>query len=272
MYAVETSIYEHLMKPDHPFVQEREADILRILEEKRRTTVSELAQTFGVSESTVRRHLNALGKRGEVLRTHGGALSLAEAKFEDSLDHKISANIVEKRAIARAARERIHDGDTVILGGGTTVLELARLLRDLRGSTVLTDSVLVAAELYSNSGIDLCLCGGTIRDRTGVIVGPEAIQYFSSIRADKTFVGADSMSIEQGITTPNSLEAQIERTLIERSNIAYVLADHSKIGRISVSRQCSLDEIDVLITDSGADRSFVTRARQLKLDVVVCDS
>lgn len=151
-------------------------------------------------------------------------------------------------------------------------MALAKLLLDLRGSTVLTDSVLVAAELYTNQSIDLCVCGGTIRDRTGVIIGPEAIQYFSSLSADKAFVGADSISIEHGITTPNSLEAQIERILTERSSTAYVLADHSKIGRISVSRQCALDEIDVLITDSEADRSFVQKARQLKLEVIVCES
>jgi len=252
------------------FVPEREADILKTIDERKRATVPELASLFEVSETTIRRHLDSLRQKGLILRTHGGALSLAEAAFEETLDNKRGINVAEKQVIAREARARVRDGQTILLGGGTTVLELARLMHDLRGATVLTNNVLAAAELYSNPAIDLCVCAGNVRDRTGVIVGRDAVSFFSSLRADACFVGADSVSAELGITTPNSFEAEVERLLITQSRVSYVMADHTKMDRVSVSRQAALAEISFLMTDSRCDPAFVQRLRELGVNVIVC--
>jgi DeoR family transcriptional regulator, fructose operon transcriptional repressor len=252
------------------FVPEREMDILKAIDERKRLTVPELAAMFDVSETTIRRHLDSLRQKGQILRTHGGALSLVEASFEDTMDHKRAVNLAEKRMIAREARARIRDGDTILLGGGTTVLELARLMHDLKRATVLTNNVLAAAELYTNSSIDLCICAGTVRDRTGVIVGRDAVAYFSSLRADKSFVGADSISTELGITTPNTFEAEVERLLITQARTSHVLADHTKMGRVSVSRQAALGEFSILITDNRADPQLIRELRERGVTVVEC--
>jgi DeoR family transcriptional regulator, fructose operon transcriptional repressor len=252
------------------FVPEREIDILKAIDERKRLTVPEMASMFEVSETTIRRHLDSLRQKGQILRTHGGALSLAEASFEDTLEHKRTVNLAEKRLIAREARARISDGDTILLGGGTTVLELARLMHDLKGATVLTNNVLAAAELYTNSAIDLCVCAGTVRDRTGVIVGRDAVAYFSSLRTDKSFVGADSISTELGITTPNSFEAEVERLLITKAGTSHVLADHTKMNRVSVSRQAGLGEFSCLITDGLCDPGFIRELREAGVTVVEC--
>jgi DeoR family transcriptional regulator, fructose operon transcriptional repressor len=258
------------MSTNDRFLQERELDILKVIDERKRATVPELAALFEVSETTIRRHLDQLKRRGQIMRTHGGALSVGEAGFEETLESKSTRNVGEKAAIAREARRHISEGETILLGGGTTVLALARLMHDLRDATVLTNNVLVAAELYSNSNIDVCICGGTIRDRTGVIVGREAVEYFSSLQADKAFVGADSLSVEYGITTPNSFEAEIERLLIKKARTAFLLADHTKMDKASISRQTELSELSTLITDDGADPLFIQRLREAGLDVVLC--
>jgi len=248
---------------------ERSREILKILNEKNRVTVSELEKHFNISGSTVRRLLNELEKDGKLVRTHGGAVSVDNMTCEDSVDHKKHKKVAEKSAIALEARKFINDGDIIMLGGGTTVLELAKLLHNLSGSVVITDSIIVAAELYNNPNIEVHIIGGTIRSITGVVIGPQAVLSLNNIFAEKTFIGADSISLEHGITTPNVFEAEIEGKLMAQSKYVYLLADNSKFGKVTFAPQAGLEKIDHIITDDNTDETYINRLIELGKKVTV---
>jgi DeoR family fructose operon transcriptional repressor len=243
--------------PNHYFTVERQQSILKLLKEDHRLTVADLSVRFGITPATVRRQLNKMEKKGLLMRTHGGAIGLEEAGPEHSLQTKAVSRVEDKRAIARRAREFIKPGDVIILGGGTTIMELARLLRDAKELIVITDSLPAAMELYQNKDIEVQLCGGTVREKTGVMIGATALQYLQELRATKTFIGADSISIQHGITTPNRFEAEVESQLVHCGKTVFVLADSGKMDRITLARQTQLKELDYIITDSGISPAFL---------------
>ncbi len=251
------------------FAEERKQTILRLLKEKKRVTVPELVSLFETSGTTIRRYLNELERNGKLIRTHGGAICMDEATFEEPFESKGAHRIEEKRLIAREARKLIDDGDVVMLGGGTTVVELARLLHDARSLIVITDSIPTAAELYPHRNIEVQICGGTIRDTTGVVTGPAAERYVDEVLAQKAFIGADSLSLEYGITTPNSYEAQVERRLMKQAKTVYVLADHSKMGKVTLARQAGLQEMHCVITDRGTPPAFIRGLQDAGVSVIV---
>jgi len=244
------------LMPNQFFTAERQQSIIKLLKEDHRLTVSELAEKFNITPATVRRQLNMMEKKGLLMRTHGGAICIDEENLEHSLGAKSVSHVEEKRMIARCARQYIREGDVIILGGGTTVIELARLLQDAKDLIVITDSLPAAMELHQNKDIEVQLCGGTVRDKTGVLIGPSALQYLKDLRASKTFIGADSISTQHGITTPNRFESEVESQLVRCGETVFALADSSKMDRITLVRQTALSDLDYIITDNGIDPAY----------------
>lgn len=253
------------------FAEEREQKILKLLKERKRITVSELVDIFQISGTTIRRQLKDMDKSGKLIRTHGGAISMEEALYEESLETKFVYQTSEKKIIAKEARKHISEGDVIALGGGTTILELAKLLHDAKDLIVITNSIPIAAILYSNKNIEVQVCGGTIREKTGVIVGSSSIKFVKELYVAKTFVGADSISIEYGITTPNVFEAEIEKQLIQRGEIVYVLADNTKMDKITLAKQSPLDDIDYMITDPAANMNFIEKLNAIGVKVIIAE-
>lgn len=251
------------------FAEEREQAILKLLKDKKRITVPELVKTFNISGTTIRKQLNDLEKDGRLIRTHGGAISFDEATFEESVETKSIYRTAEKKAIAAEARKFVNNGDVLMLGGGTTVLEFARQLHDARDLIVITNSIPTAVELYTNKNIEVQICGGTIRDKTGVVVGSRSEAFIGELFAGKTFVGADSISLEYGLTTPNSFEAQIEKQLILHGKSVFVLADHSKMDKVTMAKQATLREINYIITDCHAKTDFIGKLRSTGVEVIL---
>lgn len=252
------------------FAEERKQTILKLLKERKRITVPELVDMFNTSGTTIRRYLNDLEKNGKLIRTHGGAICMEEATFEESIELKREHRITEKKLIAREARKLINDGDVIMLGGGSTIVELAKLLHDLKSLIVITNSIPTAAELYTDKKIEVQICGGTIRDTTGVVVGPFSEKFVDELFAQKTFVGADSLSHEYGLTTPNYFEAQIERQLIKHAKTVYVLADHSKMDKVTLAKQTTVKELDYVITDKKTDPDFIRKLESAGVSVILC--
>ena len=258
--------------PNHFFYAERQQTILKRLKENGRVTVTELTKLFSITPATVRRQLNTMEEAGMLRRTHGGAIYVNEANQEHTLETKSGSFVDEKRAIVRCARKYIQNGDTIILGGGTTILELAYLLQNAADLIVITDSLPAAMALYQNKNIEVQLCGGTVREKTGVIIGSPALHYLRDIRVSKTFIGADSISIQHGITTPNQFEAEVEEQLARCGRDVFVLADSSKMDRISLAKQTTLAELDYLITDGGIDTAFKEKLRKsADVQIIIAD-
>ncbi len=230
---------------------ERRRAILDLLENHGEKSVEELARIFGVSQVTIRSDLADLEARGLVQRTYGGAVPARKALFNPSFEEKKRHRLEAKRAIALRALEEVREGDTLILDAGSTTLALAGLLKGrFRKLFVLTNSLPVALELQG-SGPEVLVLGGQMRHHSLALIGPATVRTLSWYHADKAFLGATGVD-PKGFSTPNPLEAETKRAMVEAASKVYVLADSSKLNRPTLARFASLEEA-VLVTDAEAD-------------------
>ncbi|WP_406677987.1 DeoR/GlpR family DNA-binding transcription regulator [Moorella sp. ACPs] len=233
-------------------------------------SVSELSRELGVSPMTIRRDLSSLEKEGLLTRTHGGAVPVGGGSEEEpSFDEKLNRFPAEKLAIARKAAELIKDGDTILLNAGTTVTALARLLKDRQNLTVVTNTVNIAMELAQSEGINLVLTGGNMRTRSYAMVGTLTERVLREIHVQKAFLGVNGISIEHGLTTPNMTEAHTNSLMIKAADEIIVLADHSKIGRVTLSRFAPIEAVSTLITDRAAPPDFIEELVRRGIEVIV---
>jgi len=246
----------------------RRRQIREILKESGVASVDQLRAQLGVSAATVRRDLEALETRGMVRRVHGGAVSVEGRPEEPLFDDKAEIAAREKQRIAEAALKLVKQGDSVFLDGGSTVLALARLLGEWRDLTVVTNSLRVAATL-SGAGPGVIVAGGELRRLSQTFVGALTRPLLDRVRVDTAFMGTMGLSLAEGMTTTDPREALTKETAMECARQVVLLADSSKIGAASFVRVGSLDKIDVLVTDSGADPKDVARFSKKGIKVVV---
>ena len=215
--------------------------------------VSELTEQLSVSEMTVRRDLDVLAQSGLIEKVHGGATERKRMSAEEpGFEAKSHRQIAEKEAIARAASKLVEPGQAVALSAGTTTWRLARHLRRVPNLTVVTNSLPVADVLHAEKRPDLTvvLTGG-VRTPSDALVGPIAAATLRSLHVDVLFMGVHGMSEDAGFTTPNLLEAETDKAMIESAGHLVVIADHTKWGVRGLVSLGRLTEADVLITDVG---------------------
>jgi DeoR family transcriptional regulator, aga operon transcriptional repressor len=212
--------------------------------------VGEIAGQLGVTATTVRRDLRLLEERGLLMRMHGGAMANS-GLYELPLRLKRKQHPQEKVRIARAAAERVQDGSSVALTGGTTTTEVARALAGRRGLTIVTTALDIASQLAVRPNLKLLVTGGLARGQSYELVGPLAEATLRGLNLDVAIVGADGVSA-QGLTTHDHVEAHTDQVLISRARRVIVVADSSKLGRTALAQMCSIETVDELITDSAA--------------------
>ncbi|MCR4431353.1 MAG: DeoR/GlpR family DNA-binding transcription regulator [Tepidanaerobacteraceae bacterium] len=256
---------------DAVLAEERKRCILEMVEENASVTVAELSEKFNLSEVTIRKILNELDEYGYLKRTRGGAVSLSRSMREYGEKEKEKKNIIEKKAIAGAAYEYIQDGDTIFLDAGSTTLELARLIKNgnKRNIVVITNAINLAVEMVEAEDIDLVLIGGNVRHRIMSCVGSIAEKAIEGLFFDKVFMGANSLDIEHGVTTPNLYEAQVKCCMLNSTRQSFVLADHSKFGQASLAKVCPISRINNLITDWNSPAEYIEKIRDLGVNVVI---
>jgi len=235
--------------------RQRQAFILERVREDGGVRVADLVKSLGVSDMTVRRDLEILQQRGLLEKVHGGAALIdSSPMYEPGFTAKSTLMEAEKQAIADAAAGLIEPGTAIAISAGTTTYALAQRLVDVPGLTVLTNSVPVADVLHREGRPDqtIILSGG-VRTPSDALVGPFAVSVIHSLHVDMVFMGVHGMDLKSGFTTPNILEAETNRALIDAGRRLVVLADHTKWGVVGISSIGSLDRVDVLFTDSGID-------------------
>lgn len=230
---------------------ERRNYILKQLNSKSSVTVSELSETFGLSEVSVRKLLIAMEKEGTLKRTWGGAVSAYGSLREFSHQEKESRQREEKIAIAQAAYDCIGDGEAVFLDAGTTTLQLARLIVSgpKRNILACTNSIHVALELSKASDIQTIVIGGELRTNIYSCTGSLADQALSQLFFDKGFITGNHFTLERGFSTPTLTEAELKRKALRMSKEKFILMDYTKYGDDSLVSIAPADGIDVLITD-----------------------
>ncbi len=243
---------------------ERLREILRI---DHVVSVEELCRRLEVSAATVRRDLAQLESLGEVRRVHGGGVG-TESRLEEPLfDDKTSIAAREKQRIAQAALKFIQPNDTIFLDGGSTVLELARLIRDRSNLTVVTNSLRAAIELAAQ-GPRVILIGGEFRRLSQTLVGPLTRLTLDEVHVDKAFMGTIGLTLEEGLTTTDPSEAYTKELVMQHARQVFLLADHSKVGKVSFACAGQLGRVQVLITDKQVDRKFSSQLRKDGVEVV----
>jgi len=259
------------VKTDNPLLAEqRRRKILDLLEQEGQITVRDLVERFSISAVTVRSDLDALSSTGAVVRSHGGAVRQLEATRDYPLRLKASLHRAEKAQIGRAAADLVQPGEVIILDSGTTTTEIARQLKEraLHGVTVITNAMNVVSELAEAPGISVICIGGLLRPVSHSFVGPQAETMLKDLHADRLFLAVDGFDLEAGATTPDVLEAQLNSCMMTVSKETSVVADFSKLGRRSVSRIGSIQQIHRLITDAKAPDDFVQALRARGIEVI----
>lgn len=230
------------------FEEERKQKIIRLVQSKSRTSIQELCRLLQVSESTIRRDLTDLENKKLLKRTHGGAIDLRSVNFEPSYYEKEDQFTGEKEAMAKKAAELIEDGDSLLIDSGTSTSCLALELSKFSNLTVVTNSIPLMQKLSGMEGIEIIATGGTLRKNTMAFTGPLSDSILDNLRVDKAFLGTNGLDIKSGLTTPNVVEAATKRKMISAANQTYIMADHSKIGRVSFAKFAALEQIDGCIT------------------------
>ncbi|MDH6130721.1 DeoR family transcriptional regulator of aga operon [Kitasatospora sp. MAA4] len=227
---------------------DRIARILDHIAKEGSADVHALTALLDVSGATIRRDLQTLHEQGLLHRTRGGAVT-GPVNLELPLRHRASRQQEEKRRIAQAAAQLVPDGAVVGMTGGTTVTEIARVLSERSGLTIVTNAVNIAADLIVRSDIRLVVIGGNARTASYELVGPAAERMLSQYHLDIAFIGVDGLTAGEGCTTHDEMEAHTDRAFLRSSARSVVVADTTKIGRVTFAEICPLADIDDLVTD-----------------------
>ncbi|HEX7576960.1 MAG TPA: DeoR/GlpR family DNA-binding transcription regulator, partial [Verrucomicrobiae bacterium] len=217
--------------------------------------VEEICSRLRVSPATVRRDLDQLEESGSIRRVHGGAVSVESRLEEPLFDDKASIAAREKRRIAKAALQFVEPGDTIYLDGGSTVLELTRLLHERTNLTVVTNSLRAAHEL-AGRGPRLILVGGELRRLSQTMVGPLTRCILQELHVDKAFMGTIGLALKEGLTTTDPGEAYTKELVMSQARQVILLADSGKAGKVAFAGAGHLEKVHVFVTDQALDKTF----------------
>jgi DeoR family transcriptional regulator, aga operon transcriptional repressor len=249
--------------------EERRRAILDLLTHQGRVLVTELAGQFETSQVTIRKDLEILHAHGLVHRTHGGALPAREGALEDpTLREKEKLHRQEKLRIAETAAAKVKEGQVLILDSGTTTTAIARALRNFKSLTIITNAVNIAAEL-AGTAVEVILTGGTLRKNSFSLVGPIAEETLRRLSADLLFLGVDGFDVQFGLSTPNLLEAKVNRVMVEVAKKTVAVCDSSKFGRRSLSLIAPPSALQEVITDRGIPKADQRVLKQAGVEVTL---
>ena len=238
-----------------------------MLNEQQKIVIPELCAYFNISPATIRNDLNELQESGLLKRTHGGAILNKQVSSENAFVKTVD-HLAEKQAFAEYALTLVNDGDTIVLDTGTTTMELARLLHKRKRLTIVLNDIQIAAMLESTCDANIVLIGGYMRKGLHCTVGPMASRSLADLKVDRAFIATNGLTID-GLSTPDMYQADVKQSMIRIANHVVVLADSSKLGVSAFQMFARLKDLDMLITDSGADESELSKFRDRGLEVVV---
>jgi DeoR/GlpR family transcriptional regulator of sugar metabolism len=245
----------------------RQTRIRQLVEANGHVSVNELNLLLEVSEATIRRDLDALAQSGWVRRTHGGAVRVTRAGKEPPILQRQVKYQTEKQLIGQRAASMVKEGQTIFLGSGTTVHEVARNIRDVPDLTIITNTLNVVNELVDCDNVELVVIGGMFRQSELSMVGHIAEQAIREFRADKVIMGMRGVDPEHGFTSDYLPEAITDRAILSIAPCNIVVADHSKLGRVSTVFLAPITTAHVLVTDKAAPPEIVSEMEELGLEV-----
>jgi DeoR family fructose operon transcriptional repressor len=233
------------------FSDERQEAILAEISREGRASVAGLAERFAVVGETIRRDLAELERRGVIRRVHGGAIPAEKVTFEPPIEDRASRMTAEKERIAAAALTELPAEGSIFIEAGSTPSYLANALPSDRALTVVTNGGYIANALARHDHLTVLSVGGRVRPRSLACVDDWALDVLSRLHVDVAFLGTNGISAGSGLTTPDLAEAAVKRATLTIAARTVLLADHSKVGVVSLARYGELNQIDLLVTDTG---------------------
>jgi DeoR family transcriptional regulator, fructose operon transcriptional repressor len=249
--------------------EQRRNRLLELVRTRRFASLPELVEQLGASESTIRRDLSQLEEQGSARRIHGGVLYTGSSPKLPHFDAQQPAEWEKKKAIANAAVKLIDDGDTILVDGGSTTYEVARLLVG-RPLHVVTTSLPVANLFASDSNSDLVLIGGNICSRSGVARGPYADQMLSMVRVRKAILSVAGIH-DDGFFNDDLLLVETERAMMRAANEVIVVADSTKFGHQSLTHLCPLTAVNHVVVDNGITQEWRTKLQAAGVHLIVTE-
>lgn len=253
--------------------RERRERIAQLVDEDQLVSVADLTERFGVTDASIRRDLMILEGAGRLRRIHGGAVGHAAQRSNNVFATKLRARREEKVRIAAVAARLLRPGEVVLFDSGTTVAQVAAqmppALRAASAITAVTHSLPVIEEIGRWEAPHLVCLGGLYLPDYRAFVGPQTIASVRELTADVVFLGCDGLTVDNGLTTPHVLVAEVGAAVTSRARRVIVVADSSKLGRQGFTPIVPLSDVDLLITDVGADPELVAEIRAAGVEVLL---
>lgn len=250
-------------------ITDRHQYILEKLKKDGKVNIFELMEEMGVSGVTIRKDLKLLEDKSLMYRIRGGGSINNPYAADRPIYEKELINADEKKKIARAALELISDTDSIMIGSGTTVFEVARALSPNKHLTVITPALRVALELSNRSHVEVLQLGGLIRPNSSSVMGASALQMLEDISCEILFVGVDGIDLDFGLSISNLSETALNQKMVETAQTVVVLADSTKFDRRGLGRICGLEQVHYIITDRNVSNSTVKAIQEMGIKVIV---
>ncbi|HWB92926.1 MAG TPA: DeoR/GlpR family DNA-binding transcription regulator [Puia sp.] len=250
-------------------INERHQYILEKLKKDGKVNIFDLQDEMGVSGVTIRKDLKLLEDKHLMFRVRGGGSINNPYAVDRPIDEKELINADEKKRIAKAALGLIEDTDSVMIGSGTTVFEVARALHPSRHLTVITPALRVGLELSNRTNVEVLQLGGLIRTNSSSVMGDYAMSMLDGISCGVFFLGVDGIDLNFGISISNLTEAALNQKMIETAQTVVVLADSTKFDRRGLGRICSLEQVHYIITDRNVSTNTVKAIKERGINMIL---
>jgi len=250
-------------------INERHQHILEKLKKDGKVNIFALQEEMGVSGVTIRKDLKLLEDKHLMFRIRGGGSINNPYAVDRPIDEKELINSDEKKRIAKAAIKLIAETDSIMIGSGTTVFEVARALFPPKHLTVITPALKVGVELSNRSNVEVLQLGGLIRPNSSSVMGDYAMSMLNDISCGVFFLGVDGIDLDFGISISNLTEAALNQKMIDTAQTVVVLADSTKFDRRGLGRICSLEQVHYIITDRNVSANTVKAIKERDIQMIL---
>jgi DeoR family transcriptional regulator of aga operon len=250
-------------------IAERYKYILESLNKDGFIKVADMAKMLEVTPVTIRKDLKYLEDKKLLYRTHGSASPINPIAPELNVSEKEKMKKNEKERIAFAACSLIEENDSIIIASGSTVYTFAENIKPVNHLTVVTASLKVSILLNELNNVDVLQLGGAVRKNSVSVFGDYTARFFEDISCSKLFLGVDGIDLEFGITNSNIEESHLNKRMMQACLKTIILADSSKFGRRGFGKVCNLDQVDVIITDSGISGSTAKLIEENGIELII---
>lgn len=250
-------------------ITKRHESIIKLIKENGSATIPELIEMTKVSGVTIRKDLKFLEDKNLLFCTRGGASLTNPYANDRPIMEKALINPDKKQKVAKAALQLINENDSIMIGSGTTVFELAKILQPTRALTVITPAIKVTLELNEKSNIEVLQLGGLVRPNSTSVAGVHAEHILDNISCGMLFLGVDGIDVDFGFSISNLAEAGLNQRMIKSAQSVVILADSTKFGKRGIGKICDISDVQYVITDDGAPASLIKQLEKKGVKVVV---